>query len=59
MLSVKPGITGYWAANGRSNISYDERVVMEATYVNNFSLKQDIKILLKTIEQVVRQKGTI
>ncbi len=59
MLSVKPGITGYWAANGRSNISYDERVVMEATYVNNFSLKQDIKILLKTIEQVVRQKGAI
>jgi len=59
VLSVKPGITGYWAANGRSNISYDERVVMEATYVNNFSLKQDIKILLKTIEQVVRQKGAI
>lgn len=59
MLSVKPGITGYWAANGRSNISYDERVVMEATYVNNFSLKQDIKILLKTIEQVVRPKGAI
>ncbi len=57
MLSVKPGITGYWAANGRSNTNYDERVVMEATYVDNFSIKQDIKILLKTVVSVLKKEG--
>ena len=57
VLSVKPGITGYWAANGRSETNYDERVAMEATYVNNFSVKEDIKILFKTVESVVRMKG--
>lgn len=57
VLSVKPGITGYWAANGRSEINYDERVAMEATYVNNFSLKEDVKILFKTVEAVVKMKG--
>ena len=57
MLSVKPGITGYWAANGRSNTNYDERVVMEATYVDNISIKQDIKILLKTVVSVLKKEG--
>lgn len=57
VLSVKPGITGYWAANGRSNTSYPERVVMEAIYVNNFSIKQDIKILLKTVGAVIKMNG--
>ena len=57
VLSVKPGITGYWAANGRSETNYDERVAMEATYVNNFSVKEDIKILFKTVESVVKMKG--
>lgn len=57
MLSVKPGITGYWAANGRSNTNYDERVVMEATYVDNFSIKQDINILLKTVVSVLKKEG--
>lgn len=59
MLSVKPGITGYWAANGRSNTNYDERVVMEATYVDNFSIKQDIKILLKTVVSVLKKEGAV
>ena len=57
VLSVKPGIIGYWAGNGRSETNYDERVAMEATYVNNFSVKEDIKILFKTVESVVRMKG--
>ncbi len=59
VLSVKPGITGYWAANGRSNTTYDERVVMEATYVNNFSIVQDIKILIKTIISVLKKEGAV
>ena len=59
VLSVKPGITGYWAANGRSDTNYDERVVMEATYVDNFSIIQDIKILFKTVESVIKMKGAV
>ena len=59
VLSVKPGITGYCDANGRSDTNYDERVVMEATYVDNFSIIQDIKILFKTVESVVKMKGAV
>ena len=59
VLSVKPGITGYWAANGRSNTSYDERVEMEAYYAKKMSLLLDIKILFKTISAVVKSEGAI
>ena len=59
VLSVKPGITGYWAANGRSETNYEERVVMEATYVDNFSIMQDIKILLKTVISVLKKEGAV
>lgn len=59
ILSVKPGITGYWAANGRSDTSYQERVHMEYKYVDNFSIWMDIKILLKTVISVVKKEGAV
>ena len=59
MLSVKPGITGYWAANGRSDTTYEERVHMEYKYVEKFSILMDIKILLKTVESVIKKEGAI
>lgn len=59
VLSVKPGITGYWAANGRSNTTYDERVEMEAYYVDNFSLFLDFKIILKTVLSVMKREGAV
>ena len=58
-LSVKPGLTGYWAANGRSNTSYEERIKMELYYVDNMSMKLDIKIFLKTILSVVKKEGAV
>lgn len=58
-LSVTPGLTGYWAANGRSNTSYEERMKMELYYVDNMSLKMDLKVLLKTIISVVRKVGAV
>ena len=58
-LSVKPGITGYWAANGRSNTTYEERVEMEVYYVDHMSLLLDIKILLKTVLSVVKREGAV
>lgn len=59
VLSVKPGITGYWAANGRSNTSYEERVKMEAKYVDEFSIFMDIKILFKTVSTVLKKEGAV
>ena len=45
-LSVTPGLTGYWAANGRSCTGYEKRMEMELYYVDNLSLKMDIKVVL-------------
>ena len=59
VLSVKPGITGYWAANGRSNTSYDERVEMETFYANNISIILDIQLLFKTVISVVKKEGAV
>lgn len=59
LLSVKPGITGYWAANGRSNTNYNVRVYMECTYVDEFSLWLDIKILFKTVMAVLKKEGAV
>jgi exopolysaccharide production protein ExoY len=56
-LSVKPGITGYWQVCGRSEVGYPERVNIELYYVYNRSLMLDIKILFKTVIQVLLRKG--
>lgn len=51
--SMKPGITGWWACNGRSSITYEERLKLEYYYINNFSLLLDIKCFFKTIIAVL------
>lgn len=57
LLSVTPGLTGYWAANGRSDTSYEERMKMELYYVDNISFKLDFKIFFKTILTVLKREG--
>lgn len=57
VLTVKPGVTGYWAANGRSNTTYEERVKMEVKYVEDFSIWLDIKLIIKTIFKVIIKEG--
>lgn len=59
VLSVKPGITGYWAANGRSNTTYEDRVFMEHKYVREFSVWMDTKILFKTVFSVLKKEGAV
>jgi Sugar transferases involved in lipopolysaccharide synthesis len=54
---VKPGLTGLWQVSGRSELTYDERVALDCNYVNRWSLRRDIKILLKTFAVVVNQDG--
>lgn len=54
---VKPGITGWWGCNGRSNIEYRERLELEYYYIRNFSMYLDILCILRTIVQVIRGSG--
>ena len=56
-LSVTPGLTGNWAASGRSNTTYEERMEMELWYVDNISFKTDIQIFFKTIVAVIKKEG--
>ena len=55
--SVKPGLSGWWACNGRSNLTYEERLNLEYYYCNNASLLLDIKCIFKTIKVVLLKKG--
>ena len=57
LLSVKPGITGLWQVNGRSTVSFEERVRMEALYSQKISLLIDLLIILKTPLAVLRAEG--
>ena len=57
LLSVKPGLTGYWAVNGRSTTDYDERIQLELYYVRNRSFWLDIKIIFKTFTAVFKGEG--
>ena len=57
LLSVKPGITGYWQVNGRQNTTYDERIRMDMYYVDHRSLRFDLLIIAKTFWTVLRGEG--
>ena len=59
ILSVKPGLTGWWAVNGRSEVPYPKRCDLEMYYVRNACLLLDIKILFYTIKAVFSQKGAV
>lgn len=59
LLSVKPGLTGFWAANGRSDTTYTRRRAMEIYYVKNRSLWLDIKIIFKTFVSVFKGESAV
>ena len=54
---VRPGLTGWWACNGRSNISYKERLELEYYYVKHCSLQLDILCIARTFIAVLRREG--
>ncbi len=56
-LDVKPGLTGMWQVSGRSNLSFDEMVLMDTYYVENWSLLLDLKILIRTAMAVLKRHG--
>ena len=57
-LSMKPGITGLWQVSGRSDIQdFEEVVKLDVWYIDNWSLKLDVKLLFKTIAVVIKRTG--
>jgi len=59
VLSIRPGLTGYWQVSGRSEINFDKRIEMDAKYVRKRSILYDIWIILKTPWVVISGKGAV
>jgi lipopolysaccharide/colanic/teichoic acid biosynthesis glycosyltransferase len=57
LLTVRPGLTGYWQVYGRQEVSYEERVRMDVEYIRNWSLGMDLKLLCLTPWRVIRGRG--
>lgn len=56
-LAIKPGLTGLWQVRGRSDLSFDEGVLMDLYYIENWSLHLYFQILLRTIPAVLFRRG--
>lgn len=56
-LYIKPGITGLWQVSGRSDLTWEESVRLDLSYVENWSLLQDLQIMWRTCKVMVQPKG--
>jgi exopolysaccharide biosynthesis polyprenyl glycosylphosphotransferase len=56
-LHVRPGLTGLWQVSGRSDLTYEEAVRLDLYYVDNWSMLQDVAILVRTVGAVLRSRG--
>jgi lipopolysaccharide/colanic/teichoic acid biosynthesis glycosyltransferase len=56
-LQVRPGMTGLWQVSGRNRLTFDERACLDSTYVRNWSLWLDLKILARTLPTVLMSDG--
>ena len=56
-LTASPGITGLWQVSGRSDLTFDEMVLLDIYYVENWSMALDFHILLRSIPAVLRARG--
>lgn len=59
ILEIKPGITGLWQVEGRSQVAFDDMVRLDLRYAQHWSLLLDIKILLKTVKVVLQGRGSV
>lgn len=59
ITSCKPGLTGFWQVNGRSDVTFNDRLDLDMNYYYNHCLKLDLKILKKTVEKFVKREGAI
>lgn len=59
-MAVKPGITGMWQVSGRSEITdFEEVVKLDCTYISNWTIGLDLKILIQTVSAVLQRKGSM
>jgi lipopolysaccharide/colanic/teichoic acid biosynthesis glycosyltransferase len=58
-FSVKPGLTCLWQVNGRSNTSFDHWIAQDLEYIDRWSLRLDLEILVRTVPAVVRGSGAM
>ena len=56
-LAVKPGMTGLWQVSGRSNLSWDESVLIDRDYIDNWRPRRDLAIAMRTISAVITRRG--
>ena len=57
LLNIRPGVTGYWQINGRSRLSYADRVRLDLSYIANWRLGLDLQILAKTVRALLARHG--
>jgi lipopolysaccharide/colanic/teichoic acid biosynthesis glycosyltransferase len=56
-FSVRPGITGSWQVSARASLDFDQWVVLDCSYIENWSLALDLSILARTIPAVLKRSG--
>jgi lipopolysaccharide/colanic/teichoic acid biosynthesis glycosyltransferase len=56
-LRVKPGITGLWQISGRSELKFEEMVLLDVYYIDNWSLLEDVTIVLRTVPYLLSNRG--
>jgi lipopolysaccharide/colanic/teichoic acid biosynthesis glycosyltransferase len=56
-LHVRPGMTGLWQVSGRSDLSWEDTVRLDLYYVDNWSIVQDVSIVIKTVRAVFSSNG--
>lgn len=56
-LLVKPGCSGLWQVNGRSDVHFDEMVDFDINYIKNRSIRNDISLIFKTIRVMIKPDG--
>lgn len=59
LLTAKPGLTGPWQVSGRSDISFEKRVKLDADYAKKRSILYDLKIIILTVPALLSQKGAV
>ncbi len=59
ITAFKPGLTGFWQINGRSDVPFQDRLEMDMEYCRKSSLRLDIQLLLKTVAKILKREGAI
>ena len=59
IIEVKPGLTGLWQVSGRNESSFRERLELDIEYYYRHSFKYDIKLLIKTVFQLIKRQGAM